>query len=798
MEERSRLCYGIEKESLYPDGNSGVILLMSWFSPRFVLLFTLAVSFLAHWTAPAAERLSLENSTIVVRAGSPLPGEAKAAVVLREEVEKRTGLAWPVDTRRPTAGTAIVLDVAADSGGRPIAAEGYHLRVQDGAVYISGIDGRGLLYGVGKFLRILDWGPGRASIPSDVDIHTAPRQAIRGHQIAYRSLANSYDAWSPAFYEQYIRELALFGANSIENIPLSGSGPHQKTPPAAMNRHLSQLCIDYDLDYWVYSPVTFDATDEARRAAFLADEAALYADTPRITHIFVPGGDPGENHPSLLFPLMAEMADRLRVHHPEARIWVSMQNFDDEKVDYVFDYLSTHDLPWFGGLVDGPGSPYLPDTRKRLPGKYRFRDYPDITHSCRAQYPVSWWDPALARTLGREGPNPQPDYQSLIQNWAASWTDGFVSYSEGAHDDINKVIWNAIAWAPGSEPREVLVEYARFYFGPELAERGADAILALEQNWVGPLARNGAVESTLSVWEDMTAAKPELAKNWRWQLCLLRAKYDAFIRRRVLHERGLEGEANTVLARSESLGADAAMDEALAILARVDTQPIAAALRGEIAALCDDLFASLGLQTSVEKYQAAGLERGAILDYLDQPMNNRHWLEDNFSRIRSLSSEAEKLAALKVIYTWESPGPGSFYDDLGTLDRSAHLVRGEALETDPLMRRNPNPGFWKWEEGFNRLRLSSLVSMDHPIAVVYEEIDPGADYEIRVTGYRIDTITVNGVTVKPKTMNEANGAIVSYPVPKDAIATGRLQVTWGDPELTEIWLIKDTEDLIGR
>jgi hypothetical protein len=763
---------------------------MSWFSARPVILIVLLASILPALPSRAIDLLALENSTIVVRTGTLLPGEAKAAVVLREEVEKRTGLAWPVDTRHPTAGTAIVLDVAAESEGHRLDAEGYHLRVQDRGVHITGIDGRGLLYGVGKFLRILAWGTGQAGIPVDTDILTAPRQAMRGHQIAYRSLANSYDAWSPDFYEQHIRELALFGANSIENIPSSGGGPLMKTPPAEMNRHLSQVCIDYGLDYWVYSPVTFDAKDEAKRAAFLADEAALYADTPRIAHVFVPGGDPGENHPSLLFPLLEEMAERLQVHHPDARIWVSMQNFDEEKVNYVFDYLNTHALPWLGGLVDGPGSPYLPDTRKRLPEKYRFRDYPDITHSCRAQYPVSWWDPALARTLGREGPNPQPHYQSLIQNWSAPWTDGFIAYSDGAHDDINKVIWNAIAWAPGSEPRDVLVEYARFYFGPGFAERGADAILALEQNWVGPLARNGAVESTLSVWEDMTAAKPELATNWRWQLCLLRAKYDAFIRRRVLHERGLEGEANAVLARSESLVADAAMNEALAILGRADTQPVAAALRGEIAALCDDLFGSLGLQTSVEKYQAAGLERGAILDYLDQPMNNRHWLEDNFSRIRGLFSEAEKLAALKGICTWESPGPGSFYDDLGTLDRSTHLVRGEALETDPLMRRNPNPGFWKWEEGFNRLRLSSLVSMDHPIAVVYEEIDPAADYEIRVTGYRIDTIVVNGITVKPDALNEAHGAIVSYPVPKDAIATGRLEVTWGDPELTEIWLIK--------
>ena len=142
----------------------------------------------------------------------------------------------------------------------------------------------------------------------------------------------------------------------------------------------------------------------------------------------------------------------------------------------------------------------------------------------------------------------------------------------------------------------------------------------------------------------------------------------------------------------------------------------------------------LACKTSVKKYHAAGLNRGAILDYVDMPMNNRYWLEDEFAKIRELTTKNEKLDRLEIIQTWENPGPGSFYDDLGTLDHSPHLVRGEGLNTDPLMERNPNPGYWYWDEGFNRLRLSNLVSMDRPIAVVYENLDVNSDYIIRVTG----------------------------------------------------------------
>ena len=48
------------------------------------------------------------------------------------------------------------------------------------------------------------------------------------------------------------------------------------------------------------------------------------------------------------------------------------------------------------------------------------------------------------------------------------------------------------------------------------------------------------------------------------------------------------------------------------------------------------------MQTSVKKYNASGAERGAILDFLDYPLNNRWWLADEFEKIRQMKSEKEK------------------------------------------------------------------------------------------------------------------------------------------------------------
>ncbi|MCK5467805.1 MAG: hypothetical protein KAI99_04835, partial [Cyclobacteriaceae bacterium] len=402
----------------------------------------------------------------------------------------------------------------------------------------------------------------------------------------------------------------------------------------------------------------------------------------------------------------------------------------------------------------------------------------------------SWWDPALGRTLGRECPNPQPVYYALLHNWFAPYTNGFISYSDGIHDDVNKFIWSAKAWDPDVDVREVLKDYSRFFFRSDLADKAADGILALEKNWEGALVENGSVETTLSYWKAMAEDAPELDDNWRWQLCQLRSKYDAYIRRRVIYERDLEDQVNNILFKAVEIGADSAIISSLNILNLAITAPVSADLRNEIEALALDLFNSIGFQTSVEKYGAHSLNRGAIIDYLDLPMNNRFWLEDEFAKIQKFPTEEEKLRRLDVIRNWENPGEGSYYDDIGTLDRSIHLVRGEGLNTDPLMERNPNPGFWYWNEGFNRLRLSWLVSMDRPVAVVYEDIDVTADYDVRVTGYRVAEIQINGEWIEPFIFSEEVGSIIEYHVPAKAVKSGKITLNWGDPEITEVWLIK--------
>ena len=339
-----------------------------------------------------------------------------------------------------------------------------------------------------------------------------------------------------------------------------------KVPRREMNRRLSEICDAYDLDYWVWTPADFDLSDAAARADMLARHESLYRDCPRLDAVFVPGGDPGHNPPELVLPFLEDIADRLISIHPKAKVWLSLQWFDRQQVDFIYAYLQREAPTWLGGLVTGPSSPPIAETRRRLPPQYQLRRYPDITHNKLCQYPVPWWDQAYALTLGREAINPRPVQYAQIYRWYAPYADGFITYSDGVHDDVNKVVWSALAWDPNADVGEILVQYGRFFFGNEVAEAAADGILALEKNWQGALADNGAVDGTLLLWRQLEERSPQLRSNWRWQMNLLRAHCDAYIRHRLLYESALEQEANAILAEATTRGADAAMNAAREIL----------------------------------------------------------------------------------------------------------------------------------------------------------------------------------------------------------------------------------------
>ena len=755
--------------------------------------------------------IDLTYATIVTRDGELSLIEQSSVNILIEEVEKRTGIKWNIVTERPKSGFIItILNLKPEfSNITPLSIklrsyndESYGIITKNNEIGIGGYGSKGILNGIGKFLRTLEMVPGKIILRDPLNIASSPYHKIRGHQLGYRPLSNSYDAWTPEVYDQYIRELAIFGVNAIENIPLSG-GDNDIMPISRMemNRALSNICSKYGMEYWVWTPATVDLSNPEKRAAHLLEHETFYKESPKLDAVFFPGGDPGDNHPRHVMPFLADLSVILKRYHPTAKIWMSLQGFNEKEINYFFDWIVEHKPDWFGGAVGGPASPPLPYIRGRLPGKYKLRDYPDITHTVRSQYPTPWLDPAIAFTSGREGTNPEPVYYSTIFRHNQEFIDGFITYSDGIHDDVNKIVYSMLGWDKDLQPYSIILDYVRFFFGVDASINIANSIFNLEKNWDGPLQNNPNVFTTFQTFEALGKSKPELQNNWRWQLLQLKAHYDAYIKVRLDYEQRLEKEVNEILGEAEIIGAKKAMDKARVIFSQADEKKIYPYLREKIIELCEQLNQSIGYQSSILKYGAHNPERSAVLDYIDYPLNNRWWVEDQFVEIRKLDSEENKIARLDIIRKWENPGPGSFYDDIGNVAKSDQVLRGKPLSEDPLMQTNPNPDFMWWDDGMARVRQTWVSKMDWPIGLQYNHLDKSATYILRTTGYGQCLVRVNSERIYPTIDEKGIGEIKEFFIPKSLYKNGSITLTFDIPHepkinwrqqsrLSEVWLIK--------
>ena len=551
-----------------------------------------------------AGQLDFSKATLVVSKEIKSPVRETIIQVLCEEIAQRTQINVPVSEKwSQTPVIAIVPATEQTLLGIPVPSPAKALTKPEGFAVVLGnhagrpvlwliaSDQRGALFAAGHFLRYASLGKKKITVDPSCETVTEPEYPLRGHQLGYRGQSNSYDAWSPAQYEQYIRELAIFGTNSIEVIPFwDKPSSFMTTPPEEMHRHISDVCRRYDLEYWAWTPSDAHLSDPAQVAAEVKKHVEFYKSVPRLDGIFFPGGDPGENHPKDVLPFLQMLASELQKYHPQAAVWISLQGFSDERVDYFYHYLETQKPTWLRGVVTGPGSPELTETHYRLPAQYKHRYYPDITHNVRCENPVLNWDLTFALTLGREAINPQPFFYSDVHNYYAPFTDGFITYSDGAHDDMNKMVWSRKGWDTDEDVVGIVDQYVRFFFGAKPDGGITEGILGLERNWDGPIERNPGIEMTFSLWQNLEAKYPELQKNWRWQMLLVRAYYDTYQKRRKIYEQALEKEANIILSQAEVIGSELAMQQALAKVNQADTHPISQDLTQKVEDYCEALF----------------------------------------------------------------------------------------------------------------------------------------------------------------------------------------------------------------
>lgn len=766
------------------------------------------------------------SKAVILADKNACAAEQKAVLVLAEEIFKRTGLKLSIETRYPHSAQAVIAvgrnwlpcipAIALVSDLPKPGGEGYRLAIGNmGKPFcaIIGEDERGVLYGVGKLLRIKDWGDGKFMLPLDFSISTAPRFPIRGHQLAYRPKTNAYDAWTPEIFEQYIRELALFGANNIDILPPgtddASKNDLMKFDSFEMMCILSDIIHSYGLEVGIWFPNMFaEDVDEKTLTEESAWRDKVFSNIPYLDNLFIPGGDPGRLFPKKLFEVSERFTAIAKKYHKDVKLWISPQTFCPSEQWAEEFYAELAKKPeWLHGVTFAP---WVRDNidmlRKRTPKRYPIRNYADICHTLRCQYPMPKWDLTLAMTLGREFINPRPNDEKHIHNLYCKYMVGSVCYSEGINDDANKFVWLDQEWNPKTPVIDTLTDYARLFIDCEKAEELADGLMALEKNLIGEFAVNPEIEKTYEKWTDIEKRLGETAKtNYRFEMHLLRACFDYYQKNRYLYEKSLETEALEAL----SAGAENCIKNAKLILNKAKTEKILPEISEKINKLADLLFENIGAQLTVTRHFASEWDRGAFVECLDIPLNDRRYVLVQLDKAETLKNEKERQAAILGIVSRTDPGKGGFYDNFGSKESWKRLENHDNYPNDPSFFKTPLLSFLMppphdTDDKLNvplAWRQNVYTLYQTPLFVNYEGLDKNADYIIKTVYGKYHPVHIKlcagldgEVLIHDEIFVNEPFVEAENPLPKAAYQNGKLRLKFtvrdGErgPNISEIFI----------
>lgn len=540
--------------------------------------------------------------------------EIFAAELFAEELEMRTGKA-PVVVSKPEGECYIELKLFDESDSEDFRIE------QDGKkITVTAHRLRSLIYGYSMFLRKSVVRNGELVLTKDISGDYSPYMPVRGHQLSYTDMNNTYEAWDEKQYERYIRDLMMFGLNTVEGCLGKDEKPTKlmKYSFEEITKLKSAICQRLDIDFSMWSPFTSKRSDDDS-AEYLVETCK---DIPEFNIFFPPGGDPGDLQAEDFFKRCKTVKRELNKHFPDMELWPSAQaphEYDDWGDRFIKEMAKLPEE--IDGVVYGPNHPFTLDTMRRsIDLKYPIRYYPDVGHNVRCEIPVHFdredWHYAYASTLSREAVNPRPSEYRLVHRLTKQYVCGSVSYSEGVNDDVNKFVFGALDFDPDSELREILRDYARSFFPETDTEKMVDVIFGLEQNWNGDPAENSSVDNVFNTLMQMKTEK--LEENWRFVLLLFRASCDKIVRDRRIFELDLIDDAKTQIRKGK-------LEKAKEILS-TDFSAEHKELRGSLFPLAESLFKLIGMQLDVEHFGGMGVERGCTLDTIDMPVTDRQYL----------------------------------------------------------------------------------------------------------------------------------------------------------------------------
>lgn len=469
-----------------------------------------------------------------------------------------------------TSGKALfTVELAIEPG---IGTEGF--RIMDGkagAVRIVGNDERGVLYGVGKFLRTSRYDHDGFT-PGAWRGISVPEKPVRGIYFATH-FYNYYHTAPIDEITRYIEELALWGINSLVVWFDMHHFAGFDDPEAVAHRHRLKAILNTARELGLDTGLTVVGNEG-------------YGNSP--SHLrTVPGGGRGCIFQTDICPMKTGGREYILGNFAQEFEW-----FASVRPAYlwIWPYDSggcgcAQCQPWGAKGFLQIAEPLAALARQKLPGVkiiastwyFDEADWQGLTRAFAEKKP--WADyvlvevyvyPAIKRPMpaglpmigfpeismfntfpwGGFGATPLPRHFQEQWDVVKGRSSGGFPYSEGIFEDINKVVYAQAYWNTKTTMEETLKEYIAYEYLPEITGEALGVIRTLEQNhhwryWPGelegvklgmnwfpsrdakPQADPGAEEAYAAV-KKADAQLPAWARNsWRWRILYIRAMLDS-------------------------------------------------------------------------------------------------------------------------------------------------------------------------------------------------------------------------------------------------------------------------------
>ena len=731
-------------------------------------------------------------------------------------------------------------------------------------VIAAGVDQRGCLYAVGEILRQANIRNGVLQLPDNIEVRTAPAFEIRGTQVQQSHIALKLGKARPYTDKEYHRvilDYALAGANIFS----IGEGPMFDFVKSYGLMTQGEFGPNTALNEAI--PAAWEAKESIGRTGYvclsvpegnqymldLCDK--FFKDKPAFDLVKFWGGDGGgcecdrcKPYGLIFIKTVEKMAAIVHKYHPETKVYFTNQKFQNNDDNAIFKYLQENPSDWLWAWGYGPGSDatswqpgqrqthrmdlfkypgygpyslYPKEILHQLPPNVKLLYYNEITHWRYAQhafiqmYPRPDRDGNLPPHWSHDIYERRPDqYLTMVydrlsfyacpKNYFRIFNDlmpygvGDITHSSGRHDHFNQWMWQRLLWAPRTSLEAVVNDYCNTWFGNEAAPLMAKALYILEDNLTeqadNPMPTKAGIKRYYDLVKQAGRLMPKeiMDQDWLWHLYMQKGALDRYTQLSAIQQTQLQKRIEKLI--SESIKSDNTkngIQEALTLFDLPETKEMSD-LREEAKELSDVSNKLFG-------------ERSEGLYNLKHDFIGLGWLKRQLERAKTADNK-KKEELLSTIVDYENPGPGGFYDNLGTYNIAPHLVAGSVYDHgQPYVPQ-------MMSEGNRPSQRSMHYTSDEKqgLTLHYSNLDPKSAYKIRFTlvrpwfqeryamrmNQKSETIYADNIPIAknvelPLQMSD----FFTYDIPMEATADGDLtirlerasDVGYGDRVSVEQW-----------